>query len=139
MIEFSAKPDPQIVSTESGLAVQEVSLSRRPVDGKLFLLTAPFIEPPRPLLSKDAFGDIFLRSRPPLLQRRGLLASFCSSLELGSTPLQLWRESMKDKIVLVVLVFLLLFGINGNAQGTTATISGTVTDSSGAVVPGAKI
>jgi len=50
MIEFSAKPDPQIVSTESGLAVQEVSLSRRPVDGKLFLLTAPFIEPPRPLL-----------------------------------------------------------------------------------------
>jgi len=59
MIEFSAKPDPQIVSTESGLAVQEVSLSRRPVDGKLFLLTAPFIEPPRALLFKDAFGDIF--------------------------------------------------------------------------------
>jgi len=70
MIEFSAKPDPQIVSTESGLAVQEVSLSRRPVDGKLFLLTAPFIEPPR--LRVKVASQLFLIAQPPLLQRRGL-------------------------------------------------------------------
>jgi Carboxypeptidase regulatory-like domain/TonB dependent receptor len=46
---------------------------------------------------------------------------------------------MRHKIVLLVLVFSLLFSINGEAQGTTATISGTVTDSSGAVVPGTRI
>src|SRR5215467_6362798 len=40
------------------------------------------------------------------------------------------------------LVFFLLFGGNGSngyAQGTTATVSGTVSDSGGAVVPGVKI
>src|SRR5206468_9545437 len=31
---------------------------------------------PRPLLLKDAFGDVFLRSRPPLLWRRGIAAGF---------------------------------------------------------------
>src|SRR5262245_11945413 len=46
---------------------------------------------------------------------------------------------MRGKIALLGLVFLLLCSIYGNAQGTTATISGTVSDSSGAVVPGAKI
>ena len=71
MIEFSAKPDPQIVSTESGLAVQEVSLSRRPVDGKVFLLTAPFIEPPRLRLLR-LLRSIFLMRSLPSSMRRGL-------------------------------------------------------------------
>ena len=46
---------------------------------------------------------------------------------------------MTQKITLLTVVFLLLTGIYGNAQGTTATISGTVSDSTGAVVPGTKI
>jgi hypothetical protein len=46
---------------------------------------------------------------------------------------------MRGKAVLLGLVFLLLAGIHANAQGTTATISGTVSDTSGAVVPGARI
>jgi len=44
---------------------------------------------------------------------------------------------MRLKIALVVLF--LLSNIHGSAQGTTATISGTVSDSSGAVVPGTTI
>src|SRR5690242_6421057 len=46
---------------------------------------------------------------------------------------------MRLKISLLGLVFLVLSSINGNAQGTTATVSGTVSDSGGAVIPGAKI
>src|SRR5262245_40231274 len=46
---------------------------------------------------------------------------------------------MRGKIALLGLVFLLLCSIDGNGQGTTATISGTVSDTTGAVVPGTKI
>ena len=45
---------------------------------------------------------------------------------------------MRLKISLLGLVFF-LSGTIGNAQGTTATVSGTVSDSGGAVIPGAKI
>src|SRR5262245_21535933 len=46
---------------------------------------------------------------------------------------------MGHRIILLGLLLLLLSSINGNAQGTTATISGTVSDASGAVVPGTMI
>ncbi len=46
---------------------------------------------------------------------------------------------MRLKISLLGLAFFLLSSINANAQGTTATVSGTVSDSGGAVIPGAKI
>ena len=46
---------------------------------------------------------------------------------------------MRQKIALIGLVFLLLSSVHGNGQGTTATISGTVSDSTGAIVPGTRI
>jgi len=46
---------------------------------------------------------------------------------------------MTRKSALLGLVLFLLSGVDGNGQGTTATISGTVMDSTGAVVPGTKI
>src|SRR5690349_1854824 len=46
---------------------------------------------------------------------------------------------MRQKLVLLGVVLLLVSRIDINGQGTTATISGTVMDSTGAVVPGTKI
>ena len=48
MIEgFGGTRIAQIGSTETGLAATTMILSRAPVGGEMFLLTAPFIEPPR--------------------------------------------------------------------------------------------
>src|SRR5262245_36942301 len=46
---------------------------------------------------------------------------------------------MGQKMALLGFVLFVLFGNMANGQGTTATISGTVMDSTGAVVPGTKI
>ena len=46
---------------------------------------------------------------------------------------------MRQKIALLGLVFFVLSSTHVSGQGTTATISGTVSDSTGAIVPGTKI
>src|SRR5262245_4245568 len=46
---------------------------------------------------------------------------------------------MRQQLALLGLVFFLLSGTLVSGQGTTATISGTVSDSTGAIVPGTKI
>ena len=64
MIELSVKPDHRCASTDSGLAATTVSLFGWPVGGEVFFLTAPFIEPPRPLLVlRASFGQNYDRLR----------------------------------------------------------------------------
>jgi hypothetical protein len=46
---------------------------------------------------------------------------------------------MKKSIVLLVLLFSLALSVNAFSQSSNATVSGTITDSSGAVMPGANI
>jgi Carboxypeptidase regulatory-like domain/TonB dependent receptor len=46
---------------------------------------------------------------------------------------------MRQKMALFGLMFFLLSSTHVSGQGTTATISGTVSDSTGAIVPGTKI
>jgi hypothetical protein len=43
--------DQEFGSTEAGLAAMTLHLFRWPVVGEMFVLTTPFIEPPRPSLS----------------------------------------------------------------------------------------
>src|SRR6202162_1239943 len=54
------------------------------------------------------------------------------------------RGQFRKLVLGVCAVLLLLFGEQGNwsaawGQGATSAINGTITDSSGAVVPGAKV
>jgi type 1 fimbria pilin len=44
-----------------------------------------------------------------------------------------------SSFLLTLLFIVLIFSLAGNAQQLTATLTGTVTDASGAVVPGATI
>ena len=46
---------------------------------------------------------------------------------------------MRTRMCLLVVAFAVLYAAQSIAQVTTATISGTVSDSSGAVLPGAKV
>jgi hypothetical protein len=64
--------DQEFGSTEAGLAAMTLHLFRWPVVGEMFVLTTPFIEPPRPLLQRMLRAILFM-SRPPLLARRGIL------------------------------------------------------------------
>src|ERR1700730_7763735 len=49
------------------------------------------------------------------------------------------RLSISSAVIALLLVATLLSGRTGPAQGTTASITGTVTDASGAAVPGATV
>lgn len=44
-----------------------------------------------------------------------------------------------SSFLLTLLFVVLIFSLAGNAQQLTATLTGTVTDASGAVVPGATL
>src|ERR1700761_1820122 len=59
-------------------------------------------------------------------------------VEVSQALHHLWRSLLKQHLKLLALVFALLFSGVAFAQ-STATLSGTVTDPSGAVVPGAQI
>src|SRR5260370_3070060 len=49
------------------------------------------------------------------------------------------RQSMSSAVIALLLVATFLTGRTAPAQGTTASITGTVTDASGAAVPGATV
>ena len=49
------------------------------------------------------------------------------------------RPSMSSAVIALLLVAILLTGRTAAAQGTTGSITGTVTDASGAAVPGATV
>ncbi len=49
------------------------------------------------------------------------------------------RQSMSSAAITLLLIATLLTGRSARAQGTTASITGTVTDASGAAVPGATV
>src|SRR5258708_36149322 len=49
------------------------------------------------------------------------------------------RQSMSSAVIAFLLVATLLTGRRAQAEGTTASITGTVTDASGAAVPGATV
>ena len=54
--------------------------------------------------------------------------------------LKMFRQSLHTLSILSALLLALVFSVQlSHAQGTTASVSGTVSDPSGAVVPGAKI
>src|SRR5689334_4135379 len=60
----------------------------------------------------------------------------CSYVSTSST---IGREVMRFKLLSIVTMMMLLCGALANAQVATGTISGTVQDSTGAVLPGAKV
>jgi hypothetical protein len=60
------KPDKKLSHTEQGLVVTE--FLGPPVIGEVFLLTTPFIEPPRPLLRGTGIIFLDVAATPPQLR-----------------------------------------------------------------------